>query len=185
MRTTISKITTVQELVETLKNKPHDRSYLKIMRDIAIPPHEFEKFYTWNDEHYTRNCIVRTDDFELMLICWEKGQQSSIHNFDSHEAWIHTIHGQLAEERYRSTENGLEKVSSVLLGTSEFSYMTEPIAIHRYINSYESRTISLNLYAKPITKWEEYNTETGKTTQKTVSCDAVYQFDEKGNVSCF
>ncbi len=181
-----TSITTVAELVDTLKNKPAGSSYLNIMKNIEIPQREFERFYTWSDEHYTRNCLVRTDEFELLLICWEKGQESPIHDFDSHEAWIHPIHGQLTEERFRLYDNKLEKVSSVILGTSEFSFMTDPIAIHRYINSYESRTISLNLYAKPIGKWKEYQASGEMTaTSKDVSYDAVYQFDEDGSVISF
>jgi cysteine dioxygenase len=179
MKTT--EITTIKELIETLKNKGTDSSYLKIMKAINIPLSEFENFYTWSDEHYTRNCLVRTDEFELMLICWEKGQQSPIHDFASNEAWIHTIHGKLTEERFLLTKNSLEKVSSVTLGTSEFSYMKKPISIHRYINSYESRTVSLNLYAKPVKTRQEYNEETKEVTQKTVSCDKVFEFDENGN----
>jgi cysteine dioxygenase len=181
MGTITSKITTVNELVENLKNIPAKGSYLNVMKSIDIPQQEFERFYIFKNEHYTRVSLVKTDDFELLLICWEKGQKSPIHDFDSQEAWIHTIKGQLTEERYRLIENKLEKVSSVLLGTSEFSYMTNVITIHRYSNSYESRTVSLNLYAKPIKKWKEYNIETGKTTHKKVSYDAVYQFDEKGD----
>lgn len=177
--TTISKIETIQQLVETLKNKPSDSGYLNIIKSINIPQQEFERFYTWNDEHYTRNCLIKTADFELLLICWEKGQQSPIHDFDSHEAWIHTIHGQLKEERFRITKNVLEKVSSVLLGTSEFSYMSDPIDIHRYTNSYESRTVSLNLYAKPIKKWKEYNEKTEESIEKTTSYDIIYQFDKQ------
>ncbi len=180
-----TKITNVQQLVEALKNKDQGISYLHIMSSIDIPEREYERFYTWKLSHYTRNCLVKTADFELLLICWEKGQQSSIHDFDSREAWIHPLRGRLTEERFRLKDGRLEKVSSVLLGTSEFSYMTDPIAIHRYTNSYESRSVSLNLYAQPIEKWNEYDEKTGKVVAKNVSYDAVYVFDEEGNIRSY
>ena len=40
---------------------------------------EFEKYATWNQESYTRNCIARTDTYELILLCWEKKQETPIH----------------------------------------------------------------------------------------------------------
>lgn len=184
METSISKITSVRQLVEALQNKSFGVSYLEIMKSIDIPEQDFERFYTWNKEHYTRNCLVRNESFELLLICWERGQKSPIHDFDANAAWIHTIRGRLKEECYRLTEEGLEKVSSVLLGTSEFSFMSHPITIHRYYNNYESRSVSLNLYSKPISKWKEYDLQ-GRAITREVSYDVVYKFDGEGKVQSF
>src|SRR5690606_30719654 len=122
MKTTIDKITTMEELVDALKNKPKEVGYLEIMKSIDIPLGEFERYYTWNDNHYTRNCLIKTDAYELLLICWEKGQTSPIHDYSSKEAWIHILQGELTEECFHKTENGLEQVSSVHLGPADFSY---------------------------------------------------------------
>ena len=171
------KITSVEQLIDALNRADEFNGYLHIMKLIDIDEREFEKYYTWNDEYYTRNCISKTDNYELMLICWEKGQRSPIHDFDSNEAWIHPIRGRLIEERFRLPRNGegLEKVSSVVLGPSEFSYMTEPISIHRYINIFDSRSVSLNLYSKPVTKWKVYNEKTGEYSEEPVFCDSFRQ----------
>ena len=182
MNAAISQIKTVKDLVKALKNKPEDESYLRIMQSIDIPENEFEKFFTWNSEHYTRNSLIHTDDFELLLVCWEKGQSSVIHDFASNAAWTHVIRGALRENKYKHGSHGLEKVSSVSLGTSDFSFMNHPINIHRYSNCYEARTVSLHLYAKPITKWTVYNEDTGASEEQQVAYDSVYHFDSEGNI---
>lgn len=167
-------IETVDELIETLKNKKTNKSHLEIMKSIDIPIREFEKYYSWKKDSYARNCLLKTDDLELLLICYEKGQETPIHDFDSKQAWIHTIQGKLCEERFRVTEdcNGLEQLSSTTLGTNDYSFMSQ-VGIHRYKNVYEARSVSLNLYCQPIEHWTQYN-ENGETEEVRVSYDSVY-----------
>jgi len=50
--------------------------------------------------------LARTENFEVLLICWEKGQSSPIHDFNSQEAWIHPIVGKLREERFKINVDG-------------------------------------------------------------------------------
>jgi cysteine dioxygenase len=144
------------------------------MQSVDIPIREFEKYYSWNKDGYARNCLVKTDDFELLLICFEKGQQTPIHDFDSNQAWIHTLQGSLVEERFRVSEDGtkLEQLSSMTINSSDYSFMSK-IGIHRYKNVYEARTVSLNLYCKPIERWTEYD-KNAKKKEIKVGYDAVY-----------
>jgi len=170
----MDKIKTVDELISKLKQKSSDESYLDIMKQIDIPIREFEKYYSWNRNRYARNCLVKTENFELLLICYEKGQQTPIHDYDSKQAWIHTIHGKLSEERFRVSEDGksLEQLSSRTLGTNDYSFMSH-VGIHRYKNIYEARTVTLNLYCKPIEQWTQYE-ENASSSEVKVNYDSVY-----------
>lgn len=152
-------IKNVDALVQALSQCGDRKSHvLDVMSNVQIPRSEFEKYYSWNDEKYARNVLARNDDFEVLLICWEKGQSSPIHDFNSQEAWVHPIEGMLREECYKINldDDRLEKVSSVLLGTDEFSYMKQ-VGIHRYSNAYSARSVSLNIYRKPVTEWHVYD----------------------------
>ena len=88
---------------------------------------------------------------------------------------MHPIKGKLLEERFRiSTESGLlEKVSATQLGTEDFSYLDE-ITIHRYSNIYDSRTVSLNLYVKPVGKWRIYNEWSNESYEQDLKYDSAY-----------
>ncbi len=166
-----SKITTITGLVDTLNQGPDN--YLDVMKRATIPIRDFEHYYRWNEDHCTRNCISRTDDYELVLVCWEKGQQSPIHDYDLGQAWIHPIAGRLLEERFRiMPDKKIERVSAVILGTTEFSYMDE-IAIHRFQNIYGARSASLHLYTEPINKWRVYDELTGAYDLQEVAYDST------------
>ena len=170
----MNKIVSIEGLIKHLNLCTGNRCYLDVMQQIDIPAEAFERYYHWNPQHHTRTLLYGNEKYELVLACWEQGQQSSIHDYDAHEAWTLPIHGKLREERFVLNEeaNGLHKVSSVLLGPGEFSYLQAPVDIHRYTNAYESRTVTLHLYATPVEQWHLYTEQDGDTGYKPVWYDA-------------
>lgn len=165
----MEKIKTIEALVYELGNRERSGSkILEIMKKVEIPREEYEPYLSWNDDNYTRNVLARNEDFELILVCWEKGQSSPIHDFNSQEAWIHPVIGWLREERFKinpGDDTKLEKVSSVLLCADEYTYMNQ-VGIHRYSNAFESRSVSLNVYAKPVKEWHVYDEETSDSVMQ-------------------
>src|SRR5258708_8583725 len=51
----------------------------QLLRQNPIDPKSIEKYLIWDRQHYTRNLIDKTPLYELLAICWEVGQASSIH----------------------------------------------------------------------------------------------------------
>lgn len=174
----MSKITTIEELNSALNQCAIDHTescYLNVMKRIDIDISDWEGLFSFNDERPSRICLSSNDDYQLFLTCWEKGQQGPIHDIDSEEAWIHPITGQFIEERYRLTHDKkkLEQVSSVILTSQSYSYMNKSETIYRYKNNYESRSICLHLYSKPITEWKEYDLETAQSKKVPHTCDVI------------
>jgi cysteine dioxygenase len=153
----MAAIRTVNELVEALRAGPGAEGYLGILRRVDIPCEEFATLCRWNEKRYTRTCIARTDDFELLLICYEPGQRTSIHDYDTEEAWVHPVEGSIKEERFQLDDNGdLVLMRSSVLHKGEFSHLAHGHSIHRYTNASAQRACTLNLYAKPLLKWKVY-----------------------------
>ncbi|WP_425391130.1 cysteine dioxygenase [Ekhidna sp.] len=170
-------IKTVEQLVRALSSCVDCSNHvLDVMSNVKIPRTEFEKYYSWDDEKYARNVLARNENFEVLLICWEEGQSSPIHDFNAQEAWIHPIQGMLREERFKINvdDDRLEKVSNVLLGTDEFSYMNQ-VGIHRYSNANKARTVSLNIYSKPVSEWHVYDEASSNSTMKETWENKNYQ----------
>ncbi|MBD3638188.1 MAG: cysteine dioxygenase family protein [Crocinitomicaceae bacterium] len=169
-------IKTVEQLIRALEMCSGDFCVIEIMKHTDIPAEEFENYYSWNDNQYTRNRIAKTDKYEVLLVCWERGQASEIHDFDAEEAWIHPISGQLKEERYIRSKDGREliKVSSLSLGKNDFSYMRD-VNIHRYTNTYGARTVSLVIFSPEVKQLNVYNKETGESVTKNVWYDKHFE----------
>ncbi len=150
-------IRTLNELVQALRSGPGEEGYLNILRRVDIPCEEFANLCRWNEKHYTRTCLARTEDFELLLICYEPGQRTSIHDYDTEEAWVHPVEGSIIEERFTLNEKGeLVLMQSSTLEKGSFSHLAHGHSIHRYTNASGDRVATLNLYAKPLLKWKVY-----------------------------
>lgn len=162
------KIESIDELILVLNKCEIDKTkdcYLNAMRRVSITFTKWEEHFKFSDEKPRRVRLSKTEEYDLFLSCWEKGQEGPIHDIDSEEAWIHPICGKFIEERYKLSHNKLEQVSSVLLTTQSYSYMQKSKTIYKYINAYESRSVCIHLYSRPVTVWREYDKLTGQTSK--------------------
>ena len=103
----LEKIESLKDLTEALL----DGNYADVLEqadDINIPVSDFDKYKFWNKSHYTRNCIVKDDFFELILLCWEPGQKTKIHCHNQQECWVKVIEGGFSESVYEQAEESGE-----------------------------------------------------------------------------
>ena len=84
----------IQDLVQQLR-KLDDAAFNEtesLRRLLQLNPVDVDSlapYLTWDRQHYTRNLIDRTPLYELMAICWEVGQSSSVHNHrDRTAGWL-------------------------------------------------------------------------------------------------
>jgi cysteine dioxygenase len=151
-------------LIQALDKGPGKGGYLSMLRSADIPLVELEPFSSWNERHYTRNCIVQREAYELLLICFEKGQRTSIHDYNTEEAYVRPMVGAVLEERYEpEPQGGVRQVGSVLLSPESVSHLHDGHSIHRYVNAFPGRSMTLNLYARPLRKWRVYDERTGSS----------------------
>jgi cysteine dioxygenase len=149
-------------------------TYSDIFNSIDLPENAFEPCSFWCSEKYTRNCIIENDEFELILICWEKGQITPIHDHGGEECWVKVVQGELKETIYKMDGAGeLNKVKSSNLKAGDVSYMIDFMGCHCLGNLTGDRCMSLHLYAKPIRNCQLFDERTKKFTQKKLSYSTV------------
>jgi cysteine dioxygenase len=145
--------------------------------DISVE--ECDDYIFWDKDHYTRNCIARTDEYELLLLCWEPGQGSAIHNHNKQECWVKVITGVFEETvfTYNGQTREMELVEQKKLVNSEITNMEEQSHFHKLTNVCKEPAVSLHLYMKPITKCQVYNKNT-----KSLTTLAASDFSKFGEV---
>jgi len=155
-------IESIGELLRELLRHRDPAAYPSILARYQVPSNDLEPYFRWNSKHYTRTCIHRSEEFELLVICYEPGQRTSIHDYDSQTAWIHPLMGEVIEEVYQPIpQGGLSLLSEKHLLPGSDDVLTNGRAIHRFINPGPGRAVTLNLYAKPMSKWRVYDERTG------------------------
>ena len=138
-------------------------TYNHIIHSLQLEPNAFEKYAYWSNECYTRNCIADTEKFELILICWCEGHQTSIHDHGGEECWVKVIEGEFKETVYKQDEMGALKLTKTKFSKkNEITYMKDFMGFHRLENNANKRSMSLHLYAKPIRSCNVFN-EVSKT----------------------
>ncbi|MFN3875943.1 MAG: cysteine dioxygenase [Flavobacteriales bacterium] len=158
-------IQSIDELLKELLRKRSPEAYGPILARYEVPTRDLEPYFRWNPRHYTRTCIHRNDDFELLVVCYEPGQRTSIHDYDSQTAWIHPVMGVVVEEVFEPIgADGLRLLSEKRLAPGSDDVLTNGRAIHRFINPGPGRAVTLNLYAKPMSRWRVYDERTGGTS---------------------
>lgn len=162
-------ITTISELVKELLRHRDPEAYGEILLRYAVPTRDLEPYFRWNTRHYTRTCIQRNEDFELLVICYEPGQRTSVHDYDSQTAWIHPVMGEVVEERFvLDVDGSLRRKDEVHRHPGEVDLITKGSAIRRFSNYGPGRAVTLNLYAKPMSRWRVYDERTGAATTTPV-----------------
>ncbi|MEQ8623629.1 MAG: cysteine dioxygenase family protein [Vicingaceae bacterium] len=165
------EITTINQLIANL-NGCDEEGYKKIVSRINIPLTEYSPYVFWEESSYTRNCIHRTKDYELILLCWDEGEETAIHCHNNQECWVYVLKGEFQEERFQETERGLKIEQELDLMKEGVSYMNDDMGYHRLANSEKSRGMSLHLYMNPIDECNIYNAELDQFELKPLKYDS-------------
>ncbi len=149
-------------------------TYNHIIRSINLPSEAFKNYCSWSNTCYTRNCIAEYEKFELILLCWEKGQKTPIHDHGGEECWVKIIEGEFRETIYQKDETGtLASVTSTISKVNDISYMIDFMGYHCLENLSEKRSMSLHLYAKPISNCNVFDEKSNKIINKELSYDTI------------
>ena len=140
---------------------------------MELPIAEYEKHATWSETHYTRNCIFENENYELILICWNKKQVTAIHDHGGEECWVYFIEGEFREIIYKKNENEeLEVVKTTDCISGEITYMKDFMGFHSIENKSNQKSMSLHLYAKPIKRCNIYDADKELFVSKEMKYDS-------------
>lgn len=70
---------------------------------------DWRRYVAFNNVHYVRHLIDSNDDLELMLICWQPGQASHVHNHGDSHCWLTVMDGTVEELRYHEQPEAEEE----------------------------------------------------------------------------
>lgn len=164
----VSKISSLTTLIDQL-NGASKKEYKSIGVNLDIPLTEFNPYVHWSQDHYTRNCIVREKNFELILLCWEPGQKTAIHCHGGEECWVYIIDGNIMESHYEILNDQLKIKDKIKLFAGQKSFMSDDLGYHTLENNQNKRTISLHLYMNPIDDCTVYDRRTEEFVSKSLS----------------
>src|ERR1700739_3289240 len=110
----LSKYVSIGDFVTELRKfqqSAFDRTdqIIGFMGAMPVAPDTLQPYLTWDRQHYTRNLIDKTPLYELIAICWEVGQVSSVHNHRDQNCWVAVPIGRLQVENFRLVFQDLQE----------------------------------------------------------------------------
>jgi cysteine dioxygenase len=140
------------------------------LREHPVTPDSLQPYLCWDRQHYTRNLIDKTELYELIAICWEVGQQSSIHNHHNQNCWMAAPIGRLVVQNYRAVFEDITagKCNIAPTYTVEITPANPAVVdpaepIHKVVNPLENneRAVTLHVYSRPFDRCVVYAEEQG------------------------
>jgi cysteine dioxygenase len=171
--TSVPKLFPIKQLVEGLRRFPEDafrttESVRAFLAETPVDPASLAPYMTWDRQHYTRNLIDKTKAYELIAICWETGQGSSVHNHQDQNCWMAVPIGRLKVQNYKVIHEDISAGTCELAPTDHLILdVAHPCAVnplepvHGVENAKEfnQRAVSLHVYSFPFNTCVVYSLE--------------------------
>lgn len=100
-------------------------------------------------EKYTRTPIYRDEHVEILLLCWEVGQYTPIHDHPENGCLVKVIKGSLLEEEYIVCDSNYVLKELHRMNVGDISYQEGNYGIHRIRNDGGIKACTLHIYAPP------------------------------------
>ncbi|HEX6505012.1 MAG TPA: cysteine dioxygenase family protein [Terriglobales bacterium] len=143
---------------------------LEFLQTSPVAPDTLAPYLTWDRQHYTRNLIDKTPLYELLAICWEVGQVSSVHNHRDQNCWMAVPIGRLMVGNYRVLQQDLdhgkcrlEPAETIEMNINHPCAVDPKEPVHRVFNprEFNTRAVSLHVYSHPFDTCVVYSPEQG------------------------
>jgi cysteine dioxygenase len=172
MATAVEPVT-IEHFVSELRRLPpaafdETEPVRRFLQQTPVHADSLAPYLTWDRQHYTRNLIDKTPLYELLAICWEVGQCSSIHNHRDQNCWMAVPLGRLLVENFRVLHQDidagkckLEPADTVEMNLSQPCAVDPLEPVHRVLNprEFNQRAVSLHVYSRPFDTCVVYSAE--------------------------
>ena len=173
--TTLAKTVSIADFAAELRKFPdaafdQTEQIWKFLQDTPVASDSLAPYLTWHAQHYTRNLVDKTPLYELVAICWEVGQVSSVHNHRDQNCWMAVPIGRLQVENFRVLHQDVDAGVCKLEATDTLEMnISQPCAVdprepvHRVLNPrrFNARAVSLHVYSRPFDTCIVYSAEQG------------------------
>ena len=185
---TLSEQLPIQDFVSQLRKFPeaafdHTDQIIEFLTKAPVAADTLTPYLTWDRQHYTRNLIDKTPLYELIAICWEVGQVSSVHNHRDQNCWMAVPIGRLQVENYHVLSQDMEKgvcqlepAETVEMNPAHPCAVDPLEPVHRVYNprEFQQRAVSLHVYSRPFDSCVVYSPEQGTCGEIKLHYNTAY-----------
>jgi cysteine dioxygenase len=143
----------LKELIDKLKLCDFkNENFLENVKNIIkeYNTKDYKELIEFSTVTYNKVYVYNTLEFDLVLICWKKGQNTKIHDHPDYCCYIKMLEGSLLEENFINTNNTLKTYENVIIKPDDITFKCKNNVVHRIIPLEDS--ISLHIYMPGLYK---------------------------------
>jgi hypothetical protein len=138
----------IREVLGEAERAPERPTPASLVERVAREAERHLDRVRFDPAHYVRHGILLWEDWEVMLIAWEGGQVTPIHDHRGVLGGMAVLSGTLLEERFTTPSLAPELVDSRARPAGDVCE-TGPTVLHRLIPQ-TARAVSVHLYRPPL-----------------------------------
>lgn len=163
------------------------------MSQLTLSDRLFDQHLSFCSQRYQRKLLCRTPQFDLLILCWQPGQSSTIHDHADSLNVTRVWHGVLTSRSFKATRAGVSVPAlshPSIAADFSMQYCSTPLAplklcreeqleqhtlatvnrydIHQLANTADENLVTLHVYARPLRHIQVYCPQSGRAEQVPV-----------------
>jgi cysteine dioxygenase len=140
------------------------KRFLELTGRLRVSDDLIESCARFSDVEYTRNLVLRTSAFELLVLCWQPGQESTIHDHAGSLNSIRVYSGELTSRIFAPADGVTAGAGPVVqtqedrLLPSEAVIGVDRSGIHQLADTASEPLVTVHVYAPPLKDLVVYHT---------------------------
>jgi cysteine dioxygenase len=124
-------------------------------------------FLLFSPEHYVRNLMHAGPSYQALVLCWQSGQRSPIHDHRGSSCAVKIVSGVATETAFAKAANGMIYATGSRQLAAGDSCASEDADIHQMSNLQQEGTdlVTLHIYSPPLFRMNMYSLTDGKVKQ--------------------
>lgn len=106
---------------------------------------DYKKYLTFDETHYSRNYVYKSDLFEVLIIWWLPGQKTPIHGHPINWCYVKILSGNIEETLY--DKQSWKSFKKHLAEQGNILYNHDDLGLHTLENMSEYECVSLHIYS--------------------------------------
>jgi len=122
------------------------------LQELEIDCDELAEHVRFSDQHYARNLVCKGTWYHLLVLCWQNGQRSPIHDHAGSTCGVRVLRGTMTETTFAFTPNGhVKAVGSRDLAEGSVCG-TQDDDLHQVSNlqAGDADLVTLHVYTPPL-----------------------------------
>jgi cysteine dioxygenase len=155
---------------EPVSSRTHER-LMDLTHRLTISDELIESRTSFAANTYARNLVCRTPSFELLVLCWRPGHESTIHDHAGSLNAIRVYRGELTSRIFvpaagRPAGTGpVDLVAEERVKPGGWTGVDRG-GIHQLVNTAEEDLVTVHVYAPPLTELVVYSTSAAETERR-------------------